>query len=258
MNKYNVLVPLAGRGQRFLDVGVKTPKPMIQIDGKSIIEWSLGCVDTSECNLIFVVRAEHVSDYDIDGFLKQKFGQAITVVVANHDTQGSVDSCLLAKQFIDNDLPLIVHTSDVYFEVGEQLGGKYYGRFDPAAAGGRDGLILTFKSNSPNYSYSKLDFKGHVEEVAEKTVISNNASTGVYCFSSGKMFVSYAEKYIPNPEDPACDMSAEYYIAPLYNLMIEDGQRIVTLPVDKMCILSTGRVIILCPSSIMSLYSGAM
>lgn len=227
MKKYNVLIPLAGKGQRFLDVGVTTPKPMIQIDGKSIIEWSLGCVDTSECNLIFVVRLEHVSDYNIDGFLKDKFGDDIIIVVSESDTKGSVASCLLASKHIDNSLPLIIHTSDVYFEIGPNK------TFDPYLIHGKDGLLLTFKSNSPNYSYSKLDSNGCVEEVAEKKVISDNASTGVYCFSSGGLFIKYASMFLKKERDQ------EYYLAPLYNLMIIDDKKIETMPVDKMHIFGT-------------------
>ncbi len=46
MKKYNLLLPIAGKAQRFLDAGYTMPKPLILAKGKHVIDWSLDSIDT--------------------------------------------------------------------------------------------------------------------------------------------------------------------------------------------------------------------
>lgn len=226
MKKFNLLVPIAGKGSRFPKETYIAPKPLILLDKKTIIEWTMSCIDYTDCNLIFVVRKEHADEFCIDSFLKSKFGSDVQIVVTDKVTDGSVCSCLLAEELINNDLPLLIHCSDVYFE--EKL--------DPNQINTNlDGCILTFKSNSPNYSYSQLNDEGFVIKTKEKSVISNNASVGLYHFKSGKLFVKYAKQMI----EENVKTNNEYYICPLYNLLIEDGLKIYTSEVKKMHVFGT-------------------
>jgi RpiB/LacA/LacB family sugar-phosphate isomerase len=226
MKKFNLLIPIAGKGSRFPIETYIAPKPLILLDNKTIIEWTLGCIDQSECNIIFIIRKEHADEFCIDSFLRNKFGNDIKIVITNQITEGSVCSCLLADSLINNDLPLVIHNSDIYFE-------KHFtfSQLDPNI----DGHILTFKSNSTNYSYSELNDDGNVVRTAEKNVISNNASVGLYHFKSGKLFVKYAKKMI----EEKIKTNNEYYICPLYNILIQDGLKIRTLEVDKMHVFGT-------------------
>ena len=108
--KYNILLPIAGKAQRFIDQGYNMPKPLIMAKTKQVIDWALDSIDISHCNLIFAVREDHINYFSIDEILKKKFGDNISIVVIDHDTDGSVSTCLLAKEYIDNDLPLIIYT----------------------------------------------------------------------------------------------------------------------------------------------------
>lgn len=55
INKINILIPMAGLGSRFSKNGFKNIKPLIPLNGKTFIEWSIESVDfkTIETNLIF-------------------------------------------------------------------------------------------------------------------------------------------------------------------------------------------------------------
>ena len=227
MKKYNLLVPMAGLGSRFKKEGYEVPKQFIYVKDKQLIDLSLDCVDRSECNLIFIVRSEQVYSYNADKILKNKYGDDISIVITDGLTRGSVCSCLLAKEHIDNDLPLIIHTLDIQF----------FPKLDPKTLirDGVDGTLLTFKSNSVNYSYVKLDDSGYAEETAEKKVISDKACVGIYYFARGSDFCKYAEKMIDNE----ITTRGEFYISPLYNLLIEDGLKINTVDVDKIHIFGT-------------------
>ena len=68
--KINLLVPMAGKGQRFVNMGFHMPKPLVMVDDKHIIDWSFKSIDTDLYNLIFCVRKDHIRQYNIDKILK--------------------------------------------------------------------------------------------------------------------------------------------------------------------------------------------
>ncbi|NBV27441.1 RpiB/LacA/LacB family sugar-phosphate isomerase [bacterium] len=226
MRKPNILIPMAGLGSRFQKEGFTVPKQLINVGQKHLIDLSLACLKIDDCNLIFIIRDEHVYNFRMDEILKHKFGQTCEVIVLDHLTRGSVESCLYAKNMINNDAPLIIHTLDIEFEP----------QFNPYDMYKKleDGLILTFKSNSINYSYAKSD-RGLVTETAEKKAISTDACVGIYGFKRGSDFVKYAEQMI----EKDIRTNNEFYIAPLYNLLIQNGLKITTQSVDKMHVFGT-------------------
>lgn len=224
MKKYNLLIPLAGKGQRFLDKGVSIPKYIITAKDKHLIDWAMQSINYTECNLIFCLRQDHINNFGVDEIFKNKFGKNITIVAIDKITDGSVSTCLLAEEYINNDLPLYIYCVDVTFTP----------TFTPTIIHDA-GKILTFKSNSPSYSYVKLDQDKNVVLAAEKEVISNNACVGLYGFKSGRTFVQFAKKMI----DANIRTRDEFYITPLYNLMVDKGYKISTQEVDQLHIMGT-------------------
>ena len=227
MKKFNLLIPMAGRGQRFIDEGYKVPKQLLYVKDKQLIDISLSSIKTTECNLIFVVRDDQVTNFQIDKVLQNKYGDDVKIVVTDGLTDGTVCSCLLAEEHIDNNIPLIIHTLDVQF----------FPILNPSELFSHDddGALLTFKSNSPNYSYISIDEQGKAIKTAEKKVISSNACVGIYAFTRGSDFCKFARKMV----ELELRTNGEFYISPLYNLLIEDGLQIKTSQVDKMHIFGT-------------------
>jgi RpiB/LacA/LacB family sugar-phosphate isomerase len=226
MKKYNLVLPIAGKAQRFIDAGYLMPKPLILAKGKHVIDWSLESIDTSDCNLIFIVRLDHIYNFSIDKILKQKFGDDISIVTVDYVTQGALETCTLAERYIDNELPLYIYTPDVYF----------LPQFKPdCISSDTDGFLLTFQANSPDHSYADIGAGGNVTRVVEKEVISEHANVGLYYFKTGKMFLQYAWEAISN----GLLIKGEYYIAPIYNYMIRDGLKVTACDTEKMHILGT-------------------
>lgn len=221
-----LLVPIAGKGQRFVDDGFHMPKPLIMVDDKHIIDWSFLSINKDEYDMVFVVRKEHVYNFGMDTILRNKFGEDIKIVETDKVTSGTVASCLLAKDFINNEQQLVIYTLDVHFQ-------KQFSINDVDTDS--DGFILTFKANNPAYSYAELDENGLVLRTAEKEVISENAAVGIYYFKEGSTFVKYAEEMI----DKNLRTNNEFYVCPLYNLMIENGLKVRTAQVDKMYLMGT-------------------
>ena len=87
---------MVGKGQRFRDEGFTLPKQLIDVGHKQSIDWSMSCIKTEECNMIFVIRRDTVTNNQMDEVLRQKFGDDIEIVIAEEDTEGTLCSCLLA------------------------------------------------------------------------------------------------------------------------------------------------------------------
>ena len=225
--KTNIILPIAGHGQRFIDGGYETPKPLIEVDGKYLVEKSMESINTENSNLIFVVRQEHIDTFQIDEKLKDRFGEDIQIVSVDYTTDGAICTCLLAEELVNNDAPLAIFTPDCYFEPHinvSDIDEKY------------DGLVCVFESQSDAHSFVKLDENGFVTEAKEKEVISNNAVGGFYYFRTGKMFVDYANNMI---QQENMKSKGEYYICPVFNLLLEDGLKIGIDRNSKHIILGT-------------------
>lgn len=225
MGKYNLLVPLAGKGKRMEEGGYSVPKPIIPAGDRHILDWSMESIDYSECNLIFVILKEQAYNFSLDSILKQKY-PGCQVVLVDKPTRGSVETCLAAKHLIANKAPLIIFCPDVYFQP-KYVPQKHH--FD------YDGYLLTFKANSPNYSYVRQNDEGLVIETREKVIISQDAAVGVYCFQSGLSFIRYAEQMIA---DNIREQN-EFFLCPLYNLLIQDGLRVGYDPIHTIYIMGT-------------------
>ena len=209
----NIVLPIAGLGQRFKNGGYETPKPLIKMDGEYMIERAMKSVDYSNSKLFFIVRQEHIEQYKIDYILKEKFGDDIHVESIGYTTDGALSTCLLVEEHIDNDEPLIIFTPDCYFEP----------KFVAPTENKIDGMVVTFNSDSNAHSYVKIDDRtGYVIKAAEKEVISNDAVGGLYYYKKGSDFVKYSRETIKKN----IRTNNEFYICPVFNYLIRDGGKV--------------------------------
>ena len=133
--RINLVIPVAGKAQRFLDKGYTSPKPMIMVKDQMMIDLAMSSIKYDDCQLIFVVRKDHVYTFSIDKILKEKFGEDIIVLATDGITRGSICTVLLAEEYINNDNPLLIYTPDVFFK----------DQWDPSTIPlSTDGFILTF------------------------------------------------------------------------------------------------------------------
>ncbi len=217
----NIIVPIAGRGSRFLQESHRNPeyakpKPLINIAGHPMVEWALSSYPLKgDENLIFIVRKEHAEKAQIGEKLKEIFGENINIIVQDVPPRGAAHTVLLAKDYINNDTPLLITDSDHFMD-----GDTHFKEIDSYEK--IDGMIPVFYANNPKWSFAKIDNEGYVTETAEKVQISRNANIGAYYFSKGRDFVLAAEEMIEENDQT----NGEFYIAPVYNYMIRRGKSI--------------------------------
>ena len=214
-NSINVVVPMAGNGSRFSQEGYVLPKPLIDVQGKPMIERVVENLNI-DGRYIFIVRDAHLEKYDLEPLLN-RIAPGCIIVPTQGLTEGAACSVLLAAEHIDNDTNLLIANSDQFLE-WDSSSFLYESQ-------NADGCISTFEQTDPNdkkWSYAALDDTGFVQRVAEKEVISTHANTGVYFWSRGSDFVKYAQQMIAKD----IRTNGEFYIAPIYNEAIGDGKKI--------------------------------
>jgi HAD superfamily hydrolase (TIGR01509 family) len=220
--KLNVLIPMAGLGSRFAQKGYTFPKPLIDVNGRPMIQVVTDNLNI-DANYIFVVQQEHLQKYNLTHLLNL-IKPNCKVVVIDKLTEGAACTTLLAKELIDNDNPLIIANSDQYIEWNSNETMYSFSNNDI------DGGMLVFKAVHPKWSFAKLDSTGFIEKVAEKDPISDIASVGIYYWSKGSDYVKYAEQMV----DKNIRVNNEFYVCPVINEAIADGKKFKVSYVKEM------------------------
>jgi beta-phosphoglucomutase-like phosphatase (HAD superfamily)/dTDP-glucose pyrophosphorylase len=221
-NKMNVLIPMAGAGSRFAQAGYTFPKPLIEVNGKPMIQVVVENLNI-EAHYIFLVQREHYEKYNLKQLLNL-IAPGCDIVQVDGITEGAACTTLLAKELINNDEPLLMANSDQFVEWNSNE--VLYG----FTADEIDGGIVTFKATHPKWSFARVGEDGFVAEVAEKNPISDDATVGIYYWKRGSDYVKYAESMIAKN----IRTNNEFYVCPVFNQAISDGQKIKIKQIDRM------------------------
>lgn len=214
--RLNIVIPMAGRGSRFQEAGYILPKPLIEIDGKAMVEVVIQNLRPQRPHqFIFLCLKEHLGDYRIDQKLKE-VAPGCRIVTVESITQGAACTVLLAKDLIDNDQPLMLANSDQWVDFSVD---DYLQTFDETPW---DGLILTMTATNPKWSFLRLNECSEITEVVEKHAVSNEATVGIYNYRRGKDFVRSAASMIRKN----LRVNNEFYVAPAFNEMLREGKKI--------------------------------
>jgi HAD superfamily hydrolase (TIGR01509 family) len=225
--KLNVLIPMAGAGSRFEQAGYTFPKPLIEVNGKPMIQVVIENLNL-DANYIYVVQKAHREKYNLDTLLNL-LTPGCKIVETDGLTEGAACTALLAKEYIDNDNPLFFANSDQFVEWDSN---EFMYKMQETDA---DGGIVSFTATHPKWSFAKVDENGLVTEVAEKNPISDIATVGYYFWKNGSDFVKYAEQMI----EKNIRVNNEFYVCPVFNQAIEDCKEIRTFNTDGMWGLGT-------------------
>jgi len=225
--KLNILIPMAGRGSRFEKAGYTFPKPLIEVNNKPMIQVVVENLNI-DANYTFIVLKEHYEKYSLQTVLNN-IAPNCNIVQVDSVTEGAACTTLLAKQYINNENPLLIANSDQFVEWDSS---KFMYSME---ADGIDGGILTFTATHPKWSFCKTDEYGVISEVAEKNPISDKASVGIYHWKRGSDYVKYAEQMISKN----IRVNNEFYICPVYNEAIQDSKIFKTFHIEKMWGLGT-------------------
>lgn len=219
-----ILIPMAGEGSRFAREGYTFPKPLIDVEGKPMIQTVVENLDF-DATYIFLVRKEHLVKYNgLRTTLERITNGKFKIVEVDGLTDGAACTALLAKELIDNDEELLIANSDQIVEYSAE-NFKLLKSFTNV-----DGIIFTFNAVHPKWSFVRTNSRGIITELQEKNPISNIATCGIYWYRKGSEFVRYTEQMISKN----IKVNNEFYIAPVYNEYILEEKTLLPFYVDKM------------------------
>ncbi len=209
-----VIVTMAGAGSRFRKQGYEVPKYMIRARGKTLFEWSMESLrHFFDQHFIFACLAEHDTSW-IERQAAEMGIQQITVVPRASISLGQAQT---AYDVIAQATPgeeVWIYNIDTYIERG----------LSPADMVGHQGCVHVFESRNPGMSFVRYDENGRVVELAEKKVISNWATVGVYGFSSADLYQQLYEGSYQAGE--VQEVGGERYVAPMYQLLLKAGKSV--------------------------------
>lgn len=216
-----IVIPMAGHGSRFCAAGYRDPKPLIDVGGQPMIQRVIRNLTPDQPHrFVFICQASHLAEYGLRERLSD-WAPGCVIVSTEGVTEGAACTVLLARDYIVVG-PLMIANSDQYLDIDINA---YLSACDAAP----DGLIMTMKADDPKWSFVSQNADGWVTRVVEKEVISDEATVGIYNFNQGVDFVRAADEMISR----GLRVNGEFYVAPVYNLMIEKGARIGVFNVEN-------------------------
>lgn len=206
---------MAGAGSRFHQAGYSLPKPLIKVNGKTMIRLSVDTLKLKrvDANFIFVVRKYQEEHHNI--LLRQELNDIdpdCKIIEVEELTEGSACTCILAKEYISNDTPLFIYNCDQVFNFSERTKNLI---LDSILDNKQGGSVITWYDENPKNSFCEVDDTNTCSNFTEKDPVSNNALIGFHYFRSGKEFVDAAYRMIMSGKK----FNNEYYIAPVYNYL---------------------------------------
>jgi len=213
-----IVIPMAGLSSRFSQAGYSEPKFMLEAHGKTIFRHAVeSFVHYFEgLNFLFVIREME----GVAGFVEREC-RAMGIrywkcVALPNPTRGQAETTALGLQAIQCDPAeevtiFNIDTIRPHFRYQQWPGSQ------------PDGFLEVFIGSGPQWSYAKpvTPDSDRVGETAEKREISNLCSNGLYHFASAKLFEDAFHEFIKKPLRE--HDGYEFYIAPLYNILIDRG-----------------------------------
>lgn len=220
MKKIHLIMPMGGKGSRFSKEGFQMPKPLIEIHGKPFFYWSTQSIlkYLAVESLTFVILQEHIDNFKIDEKIKELYPNS-NIVVLQEVLNGAVLTCMNGLKLINDDNPILFNDCDHLFKATD-----FYSFCNKVQS--LDGLLLTFKSTDPKFSYIKKNGKQEVTGTVEKKCVSDDAICGAYYFKNKNIFLNNANEYLES-----CSYS-EYYVSGVYNNMIKNNLIVKNINVD--------------------------
>lgn len=233
MNKPQLIIPMSGIGKRFIDAGYNIPKPLIEVDGITIIEHVINLFDRPN-DVIFICNEIHLKETNMIDILKRISPNCRIYSVPNENRRGPVDAVAQIFDKIDDDREIIIS----YCDYGTQWDYKRF--LIEARNSNSDGSIPCYTGFHPhmlgsdNYAFVKVN--GNLMlDIQEKKPFTNNkmneqASNGTYYFKNGKIVKKYFNELI----NKNMSLNGEYYVSLVYKLMVADDLIVTTFLIDKM------------------------
>ncbi|MFZ5376659.1 MAG: NTP transferase domain-containing protein [Patescibacteria group bacterium] len=205
----------AGEGTRFKKLIPHLHKPLINLRGKSLLEWSIESLPIFHDDELFIISQK---SHQIKRKLQQRVEDSLPFndvkwIELMGQTRGQLETAVVVEKFMNKSNSVAIYNCDSYFQSPTLINLMS----DKAI----EGIIPCSRQPGDAWSFCKINRKDEVISIQEKKRISPWATVGFYFFRDSELFFSYAKRALERP------VNNEFFVAPLYMDYIHDGYRVV-------------------------------
>ena len=211
-----VIIPLAGKGTRLRPHTHVTPKPMIRIAGKPVIDYVMD-------DLQKLGQVEQV--IYITGHLKEKVEEYTrskypfdSVFIEQKVQDGTAGAVALARDYVDQ--PVFIIFVDTIFDADLSVVKNL----------DADGVIWVKEvEDYQRFGVVVTDRDGNMTKIVEKpsTPISKRANIGLYYVKNWKLLFEGIDHTLKQPPN-----KGEYYLTDAFQYMIDKGAKLKVIDVE--------------------------
>ncbi len=107
----DAVILAAGLGTRLRPFTETTPKPLLKVQGRPILDWTLGALPSTVDRVIVVVH--YLAD-QIESYLKSQQHVGRWIVVKQDDPRGTGDAVWSCREHVQSDRFLVLNGDDLY------------------------------------------------------------------------------------------------------------------------------------------------
>jgi len=193
-----VVILASGKGKRMGDLTKITPKPMLKINGKPLLEHKLNALPKEITEIVFVIgyRGEFIMDY-----FKNKFNGKKVTYVFQRNPNGTGTALHLAKSLLGEKF-LVMNGDDLYHKKDIKKMMKH------------DLAILGYAVDDvTKFGIMRKNKKGNLIDIIEKPKRSKDNLANVGLYTLNKKIFAY---------DLVRSNSGEFYLTDIVTAMAKD------------------------------------
>jgi len=212
-----VIIPLAGKGTRLRPHTHITPKPMLKVAGKPVMEYiledlrRLGNVE----EIIYITG--HLKD-KVEEYVRAEFADIPAVFIEQRVQDGTAGAVALAREHVDQ--PVLIIFVDTIFDADLSV----------VKTIDADGIIWVKEvEDYQRFGVVVTDAEGNMTKIIEKpdTPISKRANIGLYYVRNWKLLYEGIDWVLKQPKN-----KGEYYLTDAFQYMIDKGAKIRVIDVE--------------------------
>lgn len=211
-----VIIPLAGKGTRLRPHTHVTPKPMLRVAGKPVMQYVLDDVQKLPGVEQIIYITGHLKE-KVEEFARGAIDRP-SVFVEQKVQDGTAGAVALAREYVDQ--PVLIIFVDTIFDADLSVIG----------ASEADGIIWTKEvEDYQRFGVVVTDESGYMTKIVEKpsTPISKRANIGLYYIRNWKLLYEGIDHVLANPAN-----KGEWYLTDAFQYMIDNGAKLKVIDVE--------------------------
>jgi glucose-1-phosphate thymidylyltransferase len=210
-----VILPVAGKGTRLLPITRHTPKPLIRVAGRPVLDYVMDRLDGLDVEeLIFITG--HLKE-QIESFVKDRY-TIPSRFVEQKVQDGTAGAVALGRDYIDG--PVLIVFVDTVFDADISI----------VNSSTADGIIWAKEvEDYQRFGVIVTDEDGYMERIVEKPSepISKLANIGLYFIRDWKTLYEGIDHTLASPKN-----KGEWYLTDAFQYLVDRGKKLFTASVD--------------------------